>query len=119
MLDRRALGTDLPVDICLTLAFLVQLNTAYKNSRHTWVGSRFKTLRKIHWAFIVAVIPLDWLAWVCGVSPEVASFLRKCSALPDPGRPYLRPRENLQDLVSVHKTLLVVVDPISARPGEC
>jgi hypothetical protein len=60
MLDVRALYTDLIADILTFLNLLVQINTAYLNSRASWVTDRYKISRRVDFRVSLSTIPLDW-----------------------------------------------------------
>lgn len=71
-----SLATDAPVDILVLLHLFVCANTSYRNSRSVWVTNRFKIMRKVPFALILAAIPLDWFAFNAGASDEDAVFYR-------------------------------------------
>jgi len=76
MLDVRALATDLIADILTACNIVVRGNTAYKSSRSTWVTSRRKLFRKIDIGYIIAAIPLDWMAFLLQAPNELCCWLR-------------------------------------------
>jgi hypothetical protein len=60
MLDSRALFTDLVADILTVLNLFLCCNTAYRNSKSSWVTNRYKIIRRIDFQIFLAAVPLDW-----------------------------------------------------------
>ena len=60
MTDQTALCTDLTADLFTVLNFIILANTAYFNSRATWVTKRSKLIHKVHFGYALAALPLDW-----------------------------------------------------------
>ena len=60
MIDPEVLGWDVTADGICFLNLFVRLNTAYMNSRATWITARSKTVLKIHFGFFIAAFPFDW-----------------------------------------------------------
>ena len=60
MVHVEALGIDLTTDSLCVLNLVVLMNTAYMNSRATWVTKRSKIVHKIHIGFFIAALPFDW-----------------------------------------------------------
>jgi ankyrin repeat protein len=76
MLDLRALGLDLVLDVLTLLHVVVLANTAYRNARGQWVTARLKLIRRINIYCLVAALPLDWFAFIFGASYEMCNWLR-------------------------------------------
>ena len=76
MLAPEALSTDLLADCFVMTHMIVNLNTAYRNSRSQWVTSRRKIFRKADVTCMFAAFPLDWFAYICGASEHLCSWLR-------------------------------------------
>ena len=64
MLDVRALSSDLAIDGLTFINLLIHANTAYINSKATWVTDRYKILRRLHPSFSIPAIPFDWYPFV-------------------------------------------------------
>ncbi len=60
MLDSRALYTDLVADVLTVLNLFLCCNTAYHNSKSSWVTKRYKIIRRIDFRVTIAAIPIDW-----------------------------------------------------------
>jgi hypothetical protein len=60
MLDSRALYTDLAADVLTVLNLVLCCNTAYNNSKSSWVTKRYKIVRRIDFRVSLAAIPIDW-----------------------------------------------------------
>ena len=68
---------DLTADLVVVLHWIVSLNTAYKSEvGATWIMSRVKILRESDLLLLLAVLPLDWFAYACGLSHEPSLWLR-------------------------------------------
>ena len=60
MLDVQVLYTDLVADGITFLNLVLHVNTAYVNSRATYVTNRYKIIRRIDPRVSVAAVPFDW-----------------------------------------------------------
>ncbi len=60
MLDSRALYTDLIADGFTLFNLIIHANTAYLNSKASWVTKRYKIIRRIDVRVSLAAIPFDW-----------------------------------------------------------
>ena len=71
-----ALASDGPMDVALGLHVLISLNTAFRDSRSSWVTDRIKIFRETDFICLVASLPIDWFAYVVGFTNEGCSWLR-------------------------------------------
>lgn len=74
--SQEALRMDLPADLVVVLHWIVSINTAYKSEVGTWISSRAKILRESDLLLLLAVLPLDWFGYACGLSHEPSLWLR-------------------------------------------
>lgn len=75
-MDPGALCSDLVVDVLVTVDLIIRLNTAHRSSKATWTTRRWKILRKVPVAAIIAGLPIDWFGYACGAGNERACWLR-------------------------------------------
>ena len=74
--DPELLVSDLPADMMIFLHVIVLLNQAYRNSKSQWVTNRFRIFKNMDWFVILAVLPIDWLVMLSGMSEQSAVFAR-------------------------------------------
>ena len=72
----------IPADILTFLSTLIQMNTAYKSSRHnSWETRRIRMARKVGNFGLVPALPLDWIAYALGVTYEACLWIRMSKLL--------------------------------------
>ena len=71
-----AIYSDLPADVAVVMHVLLSLNLAFKNDMGSWVTDRGKILRQSDFICFLAMLPLDWFGYVCGLSHEPCLWLR-------------------------------------------
>ena len=71
-----AIYSDLPADLALLMHVILSLNLAFKNEMGSWVTDRGKILRQCDLICFLAMLPLDWFGYVCGLSHEPCLWLR-------------------------------------------
>ena len=74
--SKWALYTDTPADLAVGVHVALSLNTAIKSEMGTWVTDRGKILRQSDLVCLVAVLPLDWFGFLCGLSHEPSLWMR-------------------------------------------
>ena len=81
ILDSRALGLDLVLDLLTLTHVAVLANTSYRSTKGHWVTARLKLLRRTNIYCLVAAFPFDWLAFCFGASNEMCNWLRMLKLL--------------------------------------
>jgi ankyrin repeat protein/CRP-like cAMP-binding protein len=74
--SKWALYMDLPADVAVCVHVALSLNTAIKSEFGHWVTDRTKILRQSDLVCLVAVWPLDWFGFLCGLPHEQCLWLR-------------------------------------------
>jgi hypothetical protein len=70
-----AIYSGLPADAAVVMHVILSLNLAVKNDMGSWVTDRGKILRQGDLIFFLAMLPLDWFGYVCGLSHEPCLWL--------------------------------------------
>ena len=72
----------IPADALTFLATLIQMNTAYKSSRHnSWETNRLRIARRVGEFGYIPALPLDWIAHALNVSYEACLWIRMLKLL--------------------------------------
>ena len=72
----------IPADILTFLSTLIQMNTAYKSSRHnSWETDRLRMAKKVGSIGVIPALPLDWFLYALGVDYEACLWIRMSKLL--------------------------------------